>query len=467
MEMRPRYLIVAALAILASVPAVPIGPALAQDANPVFIRASAPRTRSGRVPVNVKVSKSRVRVGEWVMVNLTPPAGVERPLFRVNFGDGREDLTRNRQIDHKYGRVGHYDVRAWVEAESPRLRPVPRVFLSVAPNATPVGKPVAFSAQLAGSYPGIKYRFVFGDRSQTAWLDQPQTTHAYALADTFNAYVDIGAEEDGIFKVVGRSGRELVRVNDQSRDSVSLAANPSTVEVGRRVTFNARANSPDSNLSYRFVFGDGSVVDWQRSSQATHDYASPNTYEAYVQIRSSAVSRLITSSARTAIRVIPPPTPLATPRPNSSLAPSPRSSPAPSPGSSPSSSPDSSPTPAASSSPSISPDGSASSSPIPPKSITDPAPSPNFRNLIQSDWWKYLLVVLLISFVGYRVFKMLFTPRPTFRAVPDAGGSDVDEGKNALAINAQILFSPDIADGLYRVSTTEANLVRSIRSEND
>jgi hypothetical protein len=107
------------------------------------------------------------------------------------------------------------------------------------------------------------------------------------------------------------------------------------------------------------------------------------------------------------------------------------------------------------------------SSPGPPRSITDFFPTPPDRETIERNWWKYLLVALLISFVGYRTYGLLFAPRPTFRPVPDAGGSGVDEVTNPLAINSQILLKPDIADGLYRVSTAEPNLVRSIRREND
>ena len=485
------------------------------------------------------------------MVNLDPPAGVSRPVFRVNFGDGREELTSDRLIDHKYSRVGHYDVYAWIESEATPPRPVPRVSLAIAPDSAQVGTPVTFNAQLTGAYPGIKYRFVFGDNKQTGWQDQPQTTHSYELANTYLAYVDIGAGDNGSFKSLGGSARQPVRVNDPQRDSVNLTPDPSTVEAGRRVTFNARAISRDPNISYRFFFGDGSTTEWQTSSQTAHNYSSPNTYLAYVQMSSSSntFGRPIVSSARVPIRVttsqglavnltVDPATvdtktlvaltarassnntiiryrffygdgsssgwqvgprsshryrvadtysayveaglfnngrsiqlgaaskpiqiavtPIAPPAPTPSPTPTPASSPTPSPGSSPSSSP--------SGSPSSSPGGSSSSSPVPPRSVTEPSPPPGFLDNFERNWWKYLSVALLISFVGYQTFKTIFAPRPTFRSVPDAGGAGVDEETNPLAINAQILLHPDIADGLFRVSATEPNLVRSIRREND
>jgi hypothetical protein len=87
--------------------------------------------------------------------------------------------------------------------------------------------------------------------------------------------------------------------------------------------------------------------------------------------------------------------------------------------------------------------------------------------VLDGKWWILLLLLLLISFMAYRAYKFFFAPRPTFRPIPDAGGSGVDEGTSALSINSQILLSPDIADGLYRVNTDEPNLIKSIRSEND
>jgi hypothetical protein len=104
-----------------------------------------------------------------------------------------------------------------------------------------------------------------------------------------------------------------------------------------------------------------------------------------------------------------------------------------------------------------------------------PGVSPGSSNELSSgptpddgqNWWKYLLVALLIAVVGYRTYRFLFAPRPTFSPVRDPGSSAVDEETKALAINAQILLRPDIADGEYRISTDEPNLVRSVRREND
>lgn len=565
MKIQGRHLLVALLAGFACILAANGGTAMAQDANTVTVRTTVPPRGSGRVAAKVTVDKDRVRVGEWIRVNLTAPGGVSRPSFTVSFGDGKEAVTGKTQILHKYDKVGHYDVYAWVASEPQQPRSVPRVSLSADPNPAAMGSSVTFNAKLASKDTSIKYRFVFGDKKQTAWQDESRTSHAYAVDDTYMAHVDIGAEDRGSFKLLRSSAPEAVRVFAQQQAvSVNLTAEPTTAEIGSRVTFTAHTNSKDPNIRYRFAYGDGVSSDWQTSSQATHEYASAKTYLAYVQINTPAVSsarkqvRVITpqrlsveltveptsvntetwvrftagvnprvsnvryrfyygdgassawqvsarsrhqysvanvyyayvearrannqgvdigdTSKKSSITVSASPTPTPTPAPSPTStptpAPSPVYSPASSPGGSPTLSPASSPTLSPGSSPTISPIGSPTSSPsgspsvspdvtpppvLPPDGPTDPWTLP---------WW-YLLIVLLVAGGGYWAFKALFVPRPTFRPLRDAGSSAVDEETNPLAINSQVLLKPDIADGLYRVSTDEPDLVRSIRREND
>lgn len=548
MQIQSRHLILAFIALLTFLPTAMRETAFSQVENNVNLRTTAPPARPGYVAAIVTVNRNRVRVGEWVRVSLAAPAGAKRPRFSVSFGDGKEQVTRSTPIDHKYDKVGHYDIYAWVPVETPP--PIPLVLLSVDPNPAAVERPLTFNAKLTFNYPDINYRFVFGDGKQTVWQDQSQTTHAYALPRTYQAYVDIGAEENGSIKPLRGSARQAIRVTAPQPVSVYLSAEPTTVAVGQRVTFNARANSRDSNREYQFVFGDGSASDWQSGSQATHEYASPKTYLAYVQIRSNSSSGPVISSARQPIRVIapqpvsvnltvepttvktgtpvtftaladpsdrnvsyrfhygdgafsvwqvspqsrhqysvantyfayveaalsnnnqrtgvvatsekrlvsvtslPPPTLTPTPTPT----PTPTSTPAATPAVSPASSPGSSPTPP--------PGFVVSTSPVvSPGPSNEPSPAPNLYD--KGNWWKYLLIALLIILVSYRTFRFLFVPRPTFRPVRDAGSSAVDEKTNALAINAQVLLRPDIADGDYRVSTDEPNLIRSVRREHD
>jgi hypothetical protein len=85
-----------------------------QRENMINIRPTVPPAGRGLSPADVAVSRKRVRVGEWVTVTLAAPAGVSRPRFQVNFGDGIRQETASTQIDHQYRKVGHYDVYAWI-----------------------------------------------------------------------------------------------------------------------------------------------------------------------------------------------------------------------------------------------------------------------------------------------------------------------------------------------------------------
>jgi PKD repeat protein len=280
----------------------------AQESNDVVIRSS----RKSEVVVSVR--KGRVRVGELVTFTLTPASIVTNPAMEVtvDFGDGTRIKTRQTVVTHRYRSLGHYDVYATVKsAAGPDIakpqRPIPSVSLSASPTALTAGGAVNFSAQLSQSYPGIKYRFVFGDGSQTDWQNESSTRYAYRTPGTFSAYVDLGLGQGGAIRQVGGSIRRAIvvspsninfnntntnnnpkdpRPNDDDRlpRSVQLSANPVPVQVTKPVTFMARVPSSSSKLRYRFVFGDGSSAGWQTSAETTHAYKSAGRYAASVSI---------------------------------------------------------------------------------------------------------------------------------------------------------------------------------------
>jgi hypothetical protein len=111
-----------------------------------------------------------------------------------------------------------------------------------------------------------------------------------------------------------------------------------------------------------------------------------------------------------------------------------------------------------------------------PSSSNFPSPTPQDQGIAtsggfmgwvkdRSNWW-LLLAALVVPFVGYRAVKKGFSPHPTFHCRPDEGDSDVNDGVHGLAVEAQIILSPNIAAGDYQVTTDEANLVRQIRRHN-
>ena len=447
-------------------------PATKKEANAVTVEASTATSKS-KLPVQVSVDKSRVRVGEPVRITLSPASLVANPRYTVtiDFGD-RTPPTETHQplLVHRYDRVGHYDVRvvSVVDSSPPYINQQrPSVSLSAAPTTAVERTPVLFNAQISFSYPNVKYHFVFGDGAKTAWQDSSKTTHAYDATGSYVAYVEIGAPDNGIFKRMGDRVRQTIQVVSQPpiapSVAVDLIANPTTVKAQRLVTFNARVDYPRQgaragiaavflypNLQYRFAFGDGSPSNgWQNSPQTTHRYAVAGNYEAYVELgrlNNQRVNTVAASNPRQVNVISSTSTPTPTPTPSQTGVSSP--------------------------SPKI-PVGGISPSPLNVISPT-PAAGPQDQTRDRStEWprlpdnlWKYLLLAMLIVVVNYQTFKLLFVPRPTFSARPDAGGSDVDEGMKPLAINAQLLLRPDIADAQYYVSTDEVSFVRSMRRGN-
>jgi hypothetical protein len=187
------------------------------------------------------------------------------------------------------------------------LPPVPNVKLLVSPTSVEINRPVGFSAQLSRRYQNLKYRFVFGDGSDTGWQDDARATHSYRTANTFKAYVDIGVVSNGSVKQAGGSARGSINVAGPPRPvtvGVTLSGSPASVESGKSVTLTARGSARLPNAKYRFDFGDKSATGWQANPSAAHRYRVAGKYSARVELRvASTASAPQTASDSTTIEV--------------------------------------------------------------------------------------------------------------------------------------------------------------------
>lgn len=429
------------------------------DSGSVTIRTALGSPKRG-VPVVVLVDKKRVRVRERVAFTLVAIPGSSR-RFTVNFGDGSEIQTTSTQLEYHYERVGHYDVYAWLTPDRNPDQP-PGVSLSATPTAAAPGRPVKFVAQLSSPYPNVRYRFAFGDGEITGWENGAETEHSFSSEGTFQAYLEIGAGGAGsgrAAKLIGRSNRVAIQVTQPAPRSVSLTATPNPAEVGTSITFTAAVLPPGSNVVYQFSFGDGSgTTGWQSNPQTTHTYTSVRTHPASVEIGVASGGGIkAVGSARESVRVTQPlrPTPTPTPTPAPTSTPTPTVSPSPG------------PTTTASPSPTGFPVESPAGSVVPPGTVTTASPgtgqSGGWLNLRSDDWWKYLLIVLLLAGGAYWAWTALVPPRPSFAAHPDLGGAEVNAGAQPLSIESQIILNPNVAEGQYLVYGEEPNIVRSVR----
>jgi hypothetical protein len=269
---------------------------LAQQPGTVTVRPRVAAAQPGVPEVKVTVDRSRVPDGSEVIFTLSPARIVSDSSYRVTlfFGDGKRQVVRQAKVTHVYPQSGTYTYAVLVEAEkrstpSPTpVSPIPNVKLSASPTSAEVNRPVSFAAQLSHRYPNLKYRFVFGDGSDTGWQDDAKAAHSYRSANTFKAYVDIGVFSNGAVKQAGGSERESIKVTEPSRPvnaSVKLSANPTSIDAGKSVAFAARASSQTPNAKYRFDFGDKSATDWQASPRATHRYNTAGKYSARIDLR--------------------------------------------------------------------------------------------------------------------------------------------------------------------------------------
>jgi PKD repeat protein len=264
--------------------------ALKQSPGTVNVQPRVTAAQPGVPTVKVTVDRKRVPLGDEVTFTLTPASVVLNPRYIVTlyFGDGTSQRVRQTEIVYLYRAAGTYTYSILVESAAPPAQDIPRVSLSANPARVVTEDPVGFTAQLSNSYPNIRYRFVFGDKSQTQWQDAPQSSHAYKSAGRYLAYVDIGSMNGGSVKPLGGSVRQPVEVISPPLRpiAVTLSANPRSVEVKQPAEFFARVDSSEPNIRYRFDFGDRSrSTAWQVSPQTTHVYSVRGTYPARVDVQ--------------------------------------------------------------------------------------------------------------------------------------------------------------------------------------
>jgi hypothetical protein len=411
-----------------------------------------------------------------VTFTLAPASVVRNPRFTVTiyYGDGAQEEMHQTEIVHLYKASGNYTYSVLVKPSPSPRDPVsnrpPVVRLIVNPTTVATKSPVNFTAQLSHNYPNIQYRFVFGDGAQADWQDVPQTKHSYATAKTYLAYVDIGEGSRGAAKRIGGSQRQTIQVTAPPIVRVSLLAKPISVKAGDTVRFNAQTNSRDPKIKYRFTFGDGALTSWQDGSETNHQYAVASDYFASVEVglpSGQGIKTVGTSKpAKIGVAAGPTPRPSPYPRPSPTFS----ASQAPSASPSPSASASPNPSPSATATSSVTPDGNTSpggqtnstSPEATPSPSVSPTPTVSGPFGFPDDWWKYLLIALLLIYLGYKAATFFLLPRPKLVPHLDPGVARVDAEKS-LSIDLQLALDPNVTGGQYGLDTEGGSLIKSER----
>src|SRR5436190_20627964 len=270
----------------------------AQAGDKVSLRPRVTAPQTGMPQVTATADRDRVPLGDDVMFTLSPAMVISDPRYRVtlNFGDGRRQVLKRSEIVHLYAVPGNYTYSVSVEPLSqatpfpmPQV-PVPNVSLAVSPPFVQTNRIVTYSARLSHPYPNLRFRFVFGDGSQTDWQTDSRATHVYRSANTFETYVDIGIAASGSITQAGGSKRQLIQVAEPLRPAslaVRLITNSNAIDANEVVKFSAQVDPSTANTRYRFDFGDKAATEWQSSAEATHQYKSAGKYSARVEARTA------------------------------------------------------------------------------------------------------------------------------------------------------------------------------------
>lgn len=308
--------------------------------------------------------------------------------------------------------------------------------LTANPTPVPRGQSVSFDARASSTNSSVRYRFVFGDGSSSGWQNSARTTHEYAKAGNYRASVNLGLMRSGKIRALSNDSQRIQVTNSASTTAVDFEANPRPVSFGDAVTFNARVTPGEENLRYRFFFGDdSSPPEWQTSPQTSYRYPRTGDYSAHVEIGRWANGRVgpIATSNPKLISVTAGAIASSSPRPSQTV-------------------------------PNASPSGTTFGTPTIVGPVTSPTP-PGTPLALPDNWWVYLLIALLLTFVGYQTYKALLAPRTTFYASRDPGSAEVDASAKGLEINSQVLLRPNVSDAQYLVYSDDA-IVKSVRREN-
>ena len=400
----------------------------------------APRVRVARTRVRdpqptppqarIVANKSNpIQLGESVEFRLEPEGLVARShyTYEVDYGDGeKETISRNLQfVQHRYKSAGLYRVSVNVLPVA-GLRPAPpigsitvqvvRMRFSVTPQGTEMGVPVLLKASSAAKDRNLRYRFIYGDGTQSSWQDSDETQHVYSVDGNFTARAEIAFADspDPVDSV-----SQVITVKAVAPSSVTFLASPARVEAGEQVTLSARFDARGRQIQYRFVYDDGTESNWQDHPQLTHSYEGKptrQTYRPYVKVGfllDGQLNPLVDSQTKT-VQVAAAQT---------------RSNP---------------------------------STPTPTPTVVDPRPPP--------DWVKILAFIalgLLVigTLVGLsRAVKNRFSrPKPTFVAHADVGTASVVQTSAKHLIDFEVLVDPNLRGGSHRVILAGPVLVRDPR----
>ncbi|HXW67261.1 MAG TPA: PKD domain-containing protein [Thermoplasmata archaeon] len=147
----------------------------------------------------------------------------------------------------------------------------PEVSVAALPNATDVGRPIAFDGSVAFGSDPDRSRWTFGDGSfgigQTA-------AHAYASPGDFTAALSVTS-------FAGLSGEASTSVEVHALPSAIVSANTTQPTAGATVSLAALVSGGTAPFTFSWTLGDGSTA---TGAEVVHAYASAGNYTVALEV---------------------------------------------------------------------------------------------------------------------------------------------------------------------------------------
>ena len=233
---------------------------------------------------------SAPQVGQPVTFTASTSGGTSPYSDSWNFGDGSSGI--GSIVSHTFSTTGTFQVTLTTrDSTSPANTAISTRALTVSPAASPltitfsfsprsptVGQTINFAATVSGGTQPYGVGWDFGDGAISVGLS---ATHAYASPGTFNvtaAVTDSGTPS----QTASKSSPVTVTTNILS---TSFTFSPSTIQVGRTVTFTATTSGGTSPYTDSWNFGDGSSSSGART---THVFNNPGSFQVVLTTHDSS-----------------------------------------------------------------------------------------------------------------------------------------------------------------------------------
>ena len=271
-----------------------------------------------QIQTRVNLTADKYEIQLWEKVNIKATLNPNSNNFNYTFFINNKRVpgaNKNELKNYEFQEPGTYiikvnarfnntgdDVGITILTDSITIK-VRKVDLSVSPQVVFTGDNVTVKLGYKLPENNVKYRFYFGDNSQSKWLQESITSHTYEHNGIYRVYCEIGKFDGAALYDSIYSTAKRVRVNIKPSYEVRLSV-PGYVIVDEDIVFKADpiTNVPNQSFKFQFNFGDNSGTNAQPQNDVKHSFKKTGTFTAKVRLLSTE-NKLLAESNSVIIKV--------------------------------------------------------------------------------------------------------------------------------------------------------------------